>query len=116
MEGKVIAVWVHSNLDKVELFLNGQSLSIKQMEKNGHLAWNVAYMPGIIEAHRYKDDKLVLSALCARPLVPQPPFPLPPTARKLQPTEKTSPWLPLSFAMRKAASFPSTMVVADNPR
>ena len=62
MEGKLIAVWVHSNLDKVELFLNGKSLGIKQMEKNGHLAWNVAYAPGVIEARGYKDGKLVLSA------------------------------------------------------
>ncbi len=62
MEGKLIAVWVHSNLDKVELFLNGQSQGMKEMKKDSHLAWNVAYAPGAIEARGYKGDKLVLTA------------------------------------------------------
>jgi beta-galactosidase len=62
MDGKVIAVWVHSNLDKVELFLNGQSLGMKEMKKDSHLAWDVTYAPGAIEAHGYKGDKLVLTA------------------------------------------------------
>ncbi len=61
MEGKEIAVWVHSNMDKVELFLNGQSLGMKEMKKNEHLAWNVAYAPGAIEARGYKDDKLAMT-------------------------------------------------------
>jgi beta-galactosidase len=62
MEGKEIAVWVHSNLDKVELFLNGQSLGMKQMQKDEHLAWNVKYAAGTIEARGYKGDKLALTA------------------------------------------------------
>jgi beta-galactosidase len=62
MEGKLIAVWVHSNLDKVELLLNGQSLGMKEMKKDGHLAWDVAYAPGSIEARGYKSDKQVLTA------------------------------------------------------
>jgi beta-galactosidase len=60
-EGKEIAVWVHSNLDKVELFLNGQSLGAKEMKKDSHLAWNVKYAPGTIEARGYKGDKLVMT-------------------------------------------------------
>ncbi len=60
-EGKEIAVWVHSNCDKVELFLNGQSLGAKEMQKDSHLAWNVKYAPGAIEARGYKDGKLVLT-------------------------------------------------------
>jgi beta-galactosidase len=62
MEGKEIAVWVYSNLDKVELFLNGQSLGAKEMNKDSHLAWNVAYAPGTIEARGYKGNKIVLTA------------------------------------------------------
>ena len=46
MEGKEIAVWVYSNLDKVELFLNGQSLGAKDVKKDSHVAWNVKYAPG----------------------------------------------------------------------
>ncbi|HZP06235.1 MAG TPA: beta-galactosidase GalA [Terracidiphilus sp.] len=61
-EGKKIAVWVHSNMDKVELFLNGQSLGSQEMEKNHHLAWNVEYAPGTLEARGYKDGKLALTA------------------------------------------------------
>ncbi|HET6207784.1 MAG TPA: DUF4982 domain-containing protein, partial [Terracidiphilus sp.] len=62
MEGKEIAVWVYSNLDKVELFLNGQSLGAKEMKKDSHLAWNVAYASGTIEARGYKGDKVVMTA------------------------------------------------------
>ena len=47
LEGKEIAVWVYSNLDKVELFLNGQSLGTKDVKKDSHVAWNVKYAPGV---------------------------------------------------------------------
>lgn len=62
LEGQEIAVWVNSNLDKVEMFLNGRSLGAKEMNKNSHLAWTVAYTPGVIEARGYKDGDLVLTA------------------------------------------------------
>ena len=62
MEGKEIAVWVYSNLDKVELFLNGQSLGSKEMKKDSHLAWTVKYAPGAIEARGFKDGKMVMTA------------------------------------------------------
>jgi beta-galactosidase len=61
MEGKEIAVWVYSNLDKVELFLNGESLGTKEMKKDSHLAWNVKYTPGTIEARGFKGDKVVMT-------------------------------------------------------
>ena len=61
MEGKEIAVWVYSNLDKVELFFNGQSLGAKEMKKDSHLAWAVKYAPGSIEARGYKGDKVVMT-------------------------------------------------------
>jgi beta-galactosidase len=61
-EGKEIAVWVHSNMDRVELFVNGESLGAKDMKKDSHLAWNVKYGPGTIEAKGYKGGKLVMSA------------------------------------------------------
>ena len=62
LEGQEIAVWVHSNLDRVELFLNGQSLGAKDMKKDQHLAWNVKYAPGTIEARGFKDGKQVMTA------------------------------------------------------
>jgi beta-galactosidase len=61
MEGKRIAVWVYSNLDKVELLHNGQSLGTKEMRKDSHVAWLVPYAPGSIEARGYKGDKAVMT-------------------------------------------------------
>jgi beta-galactosidase len=61
-EGKEIAVWVHANLDRVELFLNGQSLGAKDVMRDQHLAWNVRYAPGTIEARGYKGGQQVLTA------------------------------------------------------
>ena len=61
MEGKTISVWVYSNLDKVELLHNGQSLGTKDMKKDGHVAWVVKYAPGAIEARGYKGDKVVMT-------------------------------------------------------
>src|SRR5262249_40717765 len=60
MEGKEIAVWVYSNLDKAELFLNGRSLGAKKMTKDSHLAWIVENAPGTLEARGYKNDQQVL--------------------------------------------------------
>jgi beta-galactosidase len=60
-EGKKIAVWVFSNLDEVELFHNGQSLGAKDVKKDAHVAWNVEYAPGSIEARGWKDGKQVMT-------------------------------------------------------
>ena len=62
LEGQEVAVWVHSNLERVELFLNGQSLGAKDMKKDSHLAWNVKYAPGTIEARGFKDGRQVMTA------------------------------------------------------
>ncbi|MFM2358937.1 MAG: hypothetical protein RLY16_930, partial [Bacteroidota bacterium] len=53
----VIDVWVNSNADNVELFLNDKSLGKKDMPRNGHLQWNVTYAPGKLEAIAYKKGK-----------------------------------------------------------
>ena len=55
--GKPIDVWVNSNADNVELFLNGKSLGKKDMPRNGHLMWTVNYEPGKLEAIAYKRGK-----------------------------------------------------------
>ncbi len=56
-EGQPIDVWVNSNADNVELFLNGKSLGKKDMPRNGHLNWMVNYIPGTLEAIAYKKGK-----------------------------------------------------------
>jgi len=59
-EGQEIDVWCHSNLEKVELFLNGESLGVKEVARNSHVAWKVRYKPGTLEARGYKGGKQVL--------------------------------------------------------
>ena len=54
-------MWVHSNLDAVELFVNGKSLGSQKVPHLGHLEWKVKYEPGVIEARGTKDGKLVLT-------------------------------------------------------
>lgn len=60
-EGKPIDVWVYSNCDEVELFLNKKSLGRKKMELYSHLEWKVNYAPGTLEAIGYKEGKKILS-------------------------------------------------------
>jgi len=60
-EGEVIPVWVYSNLDEVELFINGQSQGSQKVPHLGHLEWKVKYHPGVIEARGSKDGKVVVT-------------------------------------------------------
>lgn len=62
-EGKPIDVWVYSNCDEVELFLNKKSLGKQKMEQYGHLEWKVNYTPGTLEAIGYKGGKKIISDL-----------------------------------------------------
>ena len=59
--GEPVDVWVHSNLDEVELFHNGKSQGRQKVQPLTHLAWKVRYAPGKIEARGYKNGKLVLT-------------------------------------------------------
>ncbi len=52
--GQPIEVWVHSNAEAVELFLNGKSLGTKPMPRLSHLEWKVPYAPGTLEAVGYR--------------------------------------------------------------
>lgn len=61
-EGEALTVYCYSNLDEVELFVNGKSYGKKTMEKNWYLSWdNVIYEPGTLSAKGYKNGKEVLS-------------------------------------------------------
>jgi beta-galactosidase len=60
-EGEEIPVWVHSNLDEVELFVNGTSVGSQKVPHLGHVQWKVKYAPGSIEARGSKDGKVVLT-------------------------------------------------------
>jgi len=59
-EGQEIEVWVHSNLERVELFLNGRSLGAQDVVRDTHLMWKVKYEAGAIEAKGFSAGKQVL--------------------------------------------------------
>jgi beta-galactosidase len=52
-EGQPIEVWAYSNCAEVELIVNGRSVGRKPMPRNGHLAWQVPFAAGKIEARGY---------------------------------------------------------------
>jgi len=59
-EGQEIPVWVYSNMDEVELLVNGSSCGIQKVPHLGHLEWKIKYEPGVIEARGSKNGKVVL--------------------------------------------------------
>jgi beta-galactosidase len=61
--GQEVDVWVNSNADNVELFLNGKSQGKKDMPRNSHLQWKVKYEAGKLEAIAYKNGKKLSTAI-----------------------------------------------------
>lgn len=62
-EGRPVAVWVHTNCDEAELFLNGRSLGRQRVTRNRHLEWQVLYAPGRIEAHGFTNGRRTMTAV-----------------------------------------------------
>ena len=62
--GEKVSVWCHTNLDAIELVLNGQSLGVRKVEPYCHVEWDVNYAPGTLEARGTKDGKVVLTTKC----------------------------------------------------
>ena len=58
-EGRNIPVWVYSNCQEAELFLNGESLGRRRLTPCLHEAWEVPYRPGRLEAVGYRDGQRV---------------------------------------------------------
>lgn len=59
LEGEPIPVTVYTNCDELELFLNGESLGRKPIEKYGHGEWEVRYTPGTLTVKGYREGKPV---------------------------------------------------------
>src|SRR5262249_43913362 len=57
--GRRGGVWVYSNADRVELFLNGRSLGVQEMPRWGHLEWQVPYAPGALVAKGYRGSEVM---------------------------------------------------------
>jgi beta-galactosidase len=60
-EGQEMDVWCYTNLDSVELFVNGKSQGSRPVERNSHTHWKVKYEPGTIEARGFKNGQLALT-------------------------------------------------------
>lgn len=52
---KIVSVWVYARADRVELFLNGASLGIRDTRDGHHAEWQVPYAPGELRAVGYMD-------------------------------------------------------------
>lgn len=59
-EQQPIDVRVFSNLDAVELLLNGESLGTQPVPRLSHVAWKVNYEPGSLEAIGYRGSRAVM--------------------------------------------------------
>lgn len=60
-EGTVTDIYVFSNCEEVELFVNGVSLGKKTMEQDGYLVWEqVAYQPGELLGVGYRNSQEIL--------------------------------------------------------
>jgi beta-galactosidase len=56
----LLPVYIYTNCDAVELFLNGKSLGRKKIEKDKFMAlWNISYQKGTLQAVGYRMDKKV---------------------------------------------------------
>ena len=58
--GEPIRVWMYSNLEEIELFLNGKSLGRQKARPLEHLEWQVQYEPGVLEARGLRKGQTVL--------------------------------------------------------
>jgi beta-galactosidase len=52
-----ISVWCFCNCDSVELFLNGASQGLQQVNVLGHAQWSVTYAAGTLSAVGYRDER-----------------------------------------------------------
>ena len=60
--GEEIEVRAHTNVDEVELLLNGSSLGRKPVERNSHVSWRVKYAPGELVARGYRGGRVVMTS------------------------------------------------------
>lgn len=59
--GQEVDVWVYTNSDEAELFLNGKSLGTKDKgEEDLHLMWRVPYEPGTLKAVSGNKGEIVM--------------------------------------------------------
>lgn len=62
-EGETIDIWVYSNMDEVELNVNGRNLGRKKVTPGQHVSFPAVYKPGKVTAKGYKNGKLVKTSV-----------------------------------------------------
>ncbi|HEY3886536.1 MAG TPA: beta-galactosidase GalA [Vicinamibacterales bacterium] len=60
-QGEEIEVWCFTNLERVELFVNGASAGAQDVARNSHASWKVPYAPGAIEARGFRGGTQMLT-------------------------------------------------------
>jgi beta-galactosidase len=61
--GDTVDVWVYTNADEVELFLNGVSQGVRRKEGDvRHLVWRVPFTPGVVRAVARTSAEVVLTS------------------------------------------------------
>lgn len=56
-EGEKIRVVAYTNCPEVELYLDGESQGLREIESYGHGEWKVAYVPGRLDAIARRDGR-----------------------------------------------------------
>lgn len=60
-EGQAVDIWIYTNAQEAELFLNGKSLGTKyKTPDNLHLMWRVPFVPGTLKAISRTNGRVVL--------------------------------------------------------
>ena len=59
--GQTINVWAYGNCDTVALFTNGVSVGQQTLSVLGHVAWNVPYATGTLQAIGYRNGQPVIT-------------------------------------------------------
>ena len=69
-KGAEVPVWMYSNCDEVELFLDGESLGSKPMRRGTHLEWKTVYKPGTLKAVARTADGATIEKSSVTPRAP----------------------------------------------
>jgi beta-galactosidase len=60
-EGEIIDVWAYTNQSSAELFLNGESLGKREIEKWGHAEWKVPFCAGELKVVAYDESGKIVA-------------------------------------------------------
>lgn len=71
-EGETIPVWVYSNAERIEIFLNGKPVGKSSITLNGYATADITYTPGVLVAKAYwadgaeREDRVVTTGVATQ--------------------------------------------------